>query len=99
MKSTYTLFHDPGHAWMKVPLSEVHLLGLKYEISGYSYIRKGFVYLEEDCDMSVFLTAWRNHNMVNHDPVLKSQYSEKSSRIRNYNGYNPYIETKQENQQ
>lgn len=94
MKKTYTLFSDPGHAWMKVPLSEVLRLWLKYEISGYSYIRGNFLYLEEDCDMPRFIAAWKNHKQVDHSPTIKVRYSNKSSRIRSYNRYNPYTETR-----
>lgn len=99
MKSTYTLFSDPGHAWLKVPLSEIHLLALTYEISVCSYVYGDFVYLEEDCDMLRFITAWKNHKQVNHSPIFKARYSNKYSRIRSYDRYNPYIETKEENQQ
>jgi len=42
--------HDPAHSWLKAPLNWLIDFGLINEISGYSYIDNGSVYLEEDCD-------------------------------------------------
>lgn len=52
---TLTVYVDPGHAWVGVPLSLVEELGIKGIITGYSYYRDGMCYLEEDCDASVFV--------------------------------------------
>ncbi|MDO8611125.1 MAG: hypothetical protein Q7R95_11420 [bacterium] len=55
-------FHsDPGHGWLQVPLSEIQRLGIGKQISHYSYMSargpNPLVYLEEDCDASIFIEA------------------------------------------
>lgn len=54
---TYTFYSDPGHSWLKVTRAELKRLDLCDKISGYSYEDGDYVYLEEDCDASLFLTA------------------------------------------
>lgn len=55
----YTFYEDPGHGWLEVPTQELRDLGIADKISGYSYISSDGkrAYLEEDCDLSVFLEA------------------------------------------
>ena len=50
----YEFHSDPGHGWMKVTVAEVERLGIGGQISSYSYVNDGFLYLEEDCDMGLF---------------------------------------------
>ena len=50
-------FQDPGHGWLRVHKKEINKLGLQYQISGYSYESKLYVYLEEDRDMSLYCKA------------------------------------------
>lgn len=78
----FEYFSDPGHGWLKVPLDLVDRLGILHAISPYSYYRHGFLYLEEDCDMPLFLRAMRagNHPVSIRDRVARQRYS----RIRNY---------------
>jgi len=64
MKTQKLTFHcDAGHGWLEVPREDVDALGLADQISAYSYAmasthqRAGMVYLEEDCDASLFLDA------------------------------------------
>lgn len=52
---TYKLHVDNGHAWLEVPISELDKLGIYDQISRCSYQRVGIAYLEEDCDMPLFL--------------------------------------------
>ena len=54
---THTFFSDPGHGWLEVKATELHELGIAELISGYSYLSGEMAYLEEDCDLSVFLRA------------------------------------------
>jgi hypothetical protein len=50
------LFHsDPGHGWLQVKRQELAELGILDKISHYSYQNGGDVYLEEDCDYSLFV--------------------------------------------
>jgi hypothetical protein len=56
---TYTLIEDPGHGWLKVERIELKRLGIADKISSYSYQSDGYIYLEEDCDMTTFVLAKR----------------------------------------
>jgi hypothetical protein len=49
---TYTFYSDPGHAWLRVPLSEITA---EMGISAYSYRDNKYAYLEEDCDAYKFI--------------------------------------------
>ncbi|HDO26155.1 MAG TPA: hypothetical protein ENG95_05900 [Nitrospirae bacterium] len=51
----YIFYADPGHSWLKVPMSEIKELGIEGKITPYSYINGGMVYLEEDCDAQLFI--------------------------------------------
>jgi hypothetical protein len=55
--SRYRFISDPGHGWLEVPVKELTTLGVAHLISSCSYVKGALAYLEEDCDMSVFLTA------------------------------------------
>ena len=57
--TTYTLeFHiDPGHGWLRVPISLARELGVLDKISRYSYTDGTDIYAEEDCDTNVVLRA------------------------------------------
>ena len=59
--SRYRFISDPGHGWLEVPIEELSALNITHLISSCSYIGKTdeqhFAYLEEDCDLAVFLTA------------------------------------------
>jgi hypothetical protein len=58
MKSIeYTYYTDPGHGWLGVNYDELVELGIHKEVSGYSYRRGDAVYLEEDCDMALFINT------------------------------------------
>lgn len=52
-------FHDPGHGWLRVTRSELVELGVMDKISSCSYqtVDGKFVFLEEDCDLSVYVDA------------------------------------------
>ena len=89
----YEFFSDPGHGWLKVPLKEIEQLGLADKISICSYINAGYVYLEEDWDLPLFLQAkWGDC------PIKEAFYryivvhhSNNISRIRTYASYNSEI--------
>ena len=85
---TYNVYNDPGHGWMKVNRKELESLGIADKITGYSYMRGESVYLEEDCDMQIFLTALRlKFGEFNINDICKDHYSDKQSKIRNYDNY------------
>lgn len=66
---TYDYIQDPGHGWLKVPVS--HVMRHRFErpgadehwpyegrrVSWFSPIKGAYIYLEEDCDMGAFLAA------------------------------------------
>lgn len=53
---TLAVHHDPAHGWLAVPRSLIECLGLRRRISSCSYEDSdGMVYLEEDCDATLFL--------------------------------------------
>jgi len=56
-RKIYTMYADPGHAWLKVRRAELVRLGILEQISRYSYQHGPFVFLEEDCDAARFVIA------------------------------------------
>jgi hypothetical protein len=88
MKKVYDFYQDPGHGWLKVEMKELVALGIHLAISGYSYMKGDNVYLEEDCDLSKFFDAkLKQHNV---QIKYRDHHSNKSSKIRNYDGYSVY---------
>lgn len=54
---TYTFHTDPGHGWLAVPVKEINELGIRGQITPYSYIHGELAFLEEDCDAATFMQA------------------------------------------
>ena len=52
----YTFYESPGHGWLRVPVSDVLDAGIENKI-GSACQRGGYYYLEEDCDMPLFMEA------------------------------------------
>ena len=92
MINSLHIHEDSGHAWAKVKKSLLIELGIADKISFYSYQFKDYAYLEEDCDLGVFLSAifkgvipdqwWKTIKVIRH-------YSKKESPIRSYQRYSP----------
>ena len=59
MTRTFYWEVDSGHSWLVVGMSEIESLGLKTQISEYSYIGDlgCIAYLEEDIDAPLFLNT------------------------------------------
>jgi hypothetical protein len=86
----YRFYSDPGHGWLAVKFSELCDLGIENKISSCSYKHGGTVYLEEDCDMAVFLKAYKEQ--LGMEAMIKEidQHDEvREIRIRKYRPYNP----------
>ena len=76
-------FHaDPAHGWAEIPLDLIQELGISGQISRYSYRRGDNAYLEEDCDLSLFMQGaeakgWTikfiDHHTNNDSPVRSYQ--------------------------
>ena len=86
MKQQIFAFHsDEGHGWLKVPMVLLIELGIAGQVSSYSYEYSDHVYLEEDCDMGLFVEAWRKAG-------FELQYKTRTSvrsRVRTYPCYYP----------
>ena len=84
---TYTLFSDPAHAWLEVPIEELSRLGLSiyHDFSSYSFIGvnargKPCAYLEEDCDLGIYLSR-----VIKRDgqrPLFKDKHNKRNSPVR-----------------
>lgn len=85
-KGVYHSFADPSHGWIKVSTRELFKLGIINKISPCSYYRNGYVYLEEDCDASLFLQVKRG--LKQHVRFIE-HYTNKCSRIRSYRSFYP----------
>lgn len=85
MKRQYHCYADPGHSWLKVPIKELETLGIAGMITGYSYMRNGYAYLEEDCDVATFAAA----REVSHLPSewIIWHHTNRQSKIRSYEHY------------
>ncbi len=94
MQTTFNVYNDPGHGWCKVPLAVIEAIGLtEGHFSGYSYRNGDNLYLEEDCDLGIFIKTYTEK--TGKAPVFKDHYANNSSRIRNYDRVRsgpPYVE-------
>ena len=56
--SRHQIKHDDGaHGWFAVPRLELKQLGIESQVSSFSYQKNSTVYLEEDCDATLFFDA------------------------------------------
>lgn len=94
MQKTFTYFVDPAHGWVKASKSLLKELGIADKISSYSYQRGEDAFLEEDCDASLLVATLKERGI---EPKFVERYSNKSSKIRNYESY-AYLDTEQENE-
>lgn len=85
MKSI-TIYTDPSHGWAKVSLKELLKLNILDKISTYSYIHKNGLnaYLEEDCDLGLYLKTLDDKGIKFR---IIEKHTNKSSKIRSYKRY------------
>lgn len=57
MLRPYLCVNTPTHSWLRVPLSELDALGIRDNITEYSFKDNLYAYLEEDCDLMKFIEA------------------------------------------
>lgn len=82
MQNVFHLVSDPGHSWLKVPLTELNRLNIPVSsLTNYSYHRNGMAYLEEDQDMGVFTQA---REAAGQPYTTKVFTRVRTSKIRNY---------------
>ncbi|NDH07496.1 hypothetical protein EBX93_16520 [bacterium] len=79
-----TIYSDPGHAWAAVKIAQLEKLGIADKISAYSYMRGQSAYLEEDCDLSVYLQALKDKGI---EYSFIEKHTEKRHPIRSYASY------------
>lgn len=76
-------FHtDPGHGWLQVTLNDLADLNMMAgDFTQYSYRQGNLVFLEEDCDASKFIEAYRKkhgrepeylHTHTDYDSVIRT---------------------------
>lgn len=87
---TITVYNDPGHAWGKVKRKVLTSLGIERNISSYSYQLRDNVYLEEDVDLPMVCNAITGGNS-NVRVVFVEKTTNKDSRIRGYDSYQPSV--------
>lgn len=78
---TIDIYADPGHAWAAVPLAELSDLGIAHKISPYSYRHDTTAYLEEDCDLSLYIEALKAKGQ---EFKFKEHHTNHDSPIRNF---------------
>jgi len=79
---TYRFIEDSGHGWLEVRHSELKALGIADKISPYSYSNGEWAYLEEDCDVGVFMAAKGEID-------YRVDYIDGHCYVRDYNSYPP----------
>ena len=72
---------DPGHGWLQVPIDLLEKLNITDKISGYSYKRGSYAYLEEDCDWTIFSRAMEANGLTY---SVECEHSDQDSSIRQY---------------
>lgn len=83
-----TFIADPGHGWLKVPLTEIVALGLETQISVYSYIEGQYAYLEARAAQGhprpeiteQYVDRFARPYLAFHDPSLDATFWDKLRR-------------------
>ena len=83
---TYQYLQGSGHGWLEVPMTEIKNLGLTQKISAYSYRKGDSAFLEEDCDMSLFIKAM---NATGQEFNFNEVHTNYDSQVRNYSRFYP----------
>jgi hypothetical protein len=83
-KISIKVFGDPGHAWARFPKSRLVTLGIAHKISAYSYQNGDNAFLEEDCDLSLLVSALR---VRGYEINFNESHTNRQSKIRSYNTY------------
>jgi hypothetical protein len=84
MKLNLTFHNDPSHGWAEVPHGVIEKLGIGNKITRYSYMDAKNAYLEEDCDLSLFM---REAEKAGLEVSFIDRYTEYDSPIRNKSRY------------
>jgi hypothetical protein len=79
-------YTDSGHGWLAVKRDLLVTLGITHKISTYSYQRGDTAYLEEDCDLSEFMSAARQAGI---DVQFTDKHTNGRHPIRSYERFKP----------
>jgi hypothetical protein len=82
----FNYYQDPGHGWVAVKRKLVDEMGLKFNVTHFSYQKGKTVYLEEDCDAHALIDALKNRGI---NVKLVSKHTDSRSPIRSYEPYRP----------
>jgi len=77
----YVAHSDGGHGWLAVKRAELEEMNLLDKITACSYQRGKTVYLEEDCDLSLFVREYEKRFGTR--PLMRESYRDRSP-IRGY---------------
>lgn len=80
---TLNFHNDGGHGWLECNREMINSTGIAERISKYSYQRGNDVFLEEDCDMPLLLSALRERSI---GVVVNDMYEDESP-VREYERY------------
>ena len=83
MELKVKLYTDPGHGWVAVKRKLLDELGIADKITYFSFQKGKTVYLEEDCDLSVFLKAKKEAG----EEVEMLEVYQENTPIRSYPSY------------
>jgi len=81
-RKLYRFHSDPGHGWLEVNLQELWDLDIHEKVSHFSYEKLGTVYLEEDCDATLFFEAYKKLN--GHFPEIEEVMHDNKAPFRNF---------------
>jgi hypothetical protein len=91
---TLDVYNDPGHGWIKAPLSLLKQLNIVRLITTFSFIDrkdpktdKGFAFLEEDQDAMTLINALQRDNI---QYKFREHTANRDSKIRNYPRFTVY---------
>ena len=79
-------YSDSMHGWLAVKRNLLKDLNILDKISSYSYQKGKTVYLEEDRDYSLFVSAY-NKRFYRYPDITTVEQTEKPHRIRGYKSF------------
>ncbi len=80
----YHMHSDQSHGWLKVPMTELEFLGIAKSITKFSFIKGEHVYLEEDCNATLFCDAKQSQDPSWELDIISHTAAESS--IRGFEG-------------
>jgi len=84
---TIIAYSDSGHGWAKVKITELKKLNLLDKISSFSYVNGDYAFLEEDCDLSVYVKELQTRGIAF---KFKQFSTNRSSKIRSYRSFSSH---------